>query len=114
MDAVVQVSYSTMKRFLRDRTLPDLFFFTDDYLGLGALDAFRDMGVSVPRDVRVVSFSNSRSGLSPYGNVARINFDPFSDGREIARCALEWLSTGVFGTYKGCCSYIQGASFPVF
>lgn len=114
LDAVVQVSYSTMKRFLRDRTLPDLFFFTDDYLGLGALDAFRDMGVSVPRDVRVVSFSNSRSGLSPYGNVARINFDPFSDGREIARCALEWLSTGVFGTYKGCCSYIQGASFPVF
>ena len=114
LDAIVRTAYSKMKKFLRDRTLPDLFFFTDDYLGLGALDAFRDMEVSVPRDVRVVSFSNSRSGLSPYGNVARINFDPFSDGREIARCALEWLSTGVFGTYKGCCSYIQGASFPVF
>ena len=114
MDAVVQVSYSTMKRFLRAKALPDLFFFTDDYIALGAFEALRDGGASVPRDVRVVSFSNSKSGLSPYGNVARINFDPFSDGREIARCALEWLSTGVFGTYKGYCSYIQGASFPVF
>ena len=114
LDAIVRTAYSKMKKFLRDRTLPDLFFFTDDYLGLGALDAFKDMEVSVPRDVRVVSFSNTRSGLYPYGNIAHIEFDPFADGREIARCALEWLSTGVFGTYKSCCSYIQGASFPVF
>lgn len=112
LDAIVCTAYSEMKRFLKVSGLPDLFFFTDDYLGLGAGEALRDAGVSVPRDVRVVSFSNSRSGLSPYGNVARINFDPFADGREIARCALEWFSTGEFGTYKGNCSYIHGASFP--
>ncbi len=113
LDAIVRAAYSKMKKFLRDRTLPDLFFFTDDYLGLGALDAFRDMGVSVPRDVRVVSLSNSRSGLYPYGNIARIEFDPFTDGREIARCVLEWFDKGVFGKYSGCCSYERGASFPL-
>ena len=37
----------------------------------------------------------------------------FLDGREIARCALQWFSTGEFGIYTGCCSYIQGASFPI-
>ena len=111
LDAVVQVSYSTMKRFLRAKALPDLFFFTDDYIALGAFEALRDGGVSAPRDVRVVSFSNSKSGLSPYGNVARINFDPFADGREIARCVMEWFGKGVFGTYSGCCSYVRGATF---
>ena len=39
LDAVVQVSYSTMKRFLRAKALPDLFFFTDDYIALGAFEA---------------------------------------------------------------------------
>ena len=113
LDAIVQGAYSTMKRFLQKKVLPDLFFFTDDYLALGAFEALRDVGVSVPRDVRVVSFSNSRSGLSPYGNVARINSDPFANGREIAKCILDWFATGDFGTYRGCYSYIRGASFPV-
>ena len=112
LDMIVCTAYSAMKRFLKGNVLPDLFFFTDDYLGLGANDALRDAGVSVPRDVRVVSFSNSRSGLSPYGNVARINSDPFANGREIARCVLEWFKTGKFGTYRGCYSYMRGASFP--
>ena len=35
----------------------------------------------------------------------------FADGREIARCALEWLRTGVFGRYAPCCSYRPGATF---
>ena len=113
LDMIVCTAYSAMKRFLKGNVLPDLFFFTDDYLGLGANDALRDAGVSVPRDVRVVSFSNSRSGLSPYGNVARINSDPFANGREIARCVLEWFKTGKFGTYRGCYSYMRGASFPI-
>ena len=113
LDTIVQGAYSTMKRFLQKKVLPDLFFFTDDYLALGAFEALRDVGVSVPRDVRVVSFSNSRSGLSPYGNVARINSDPFANGREIAKCILDWFATGDFGTYRGCYSYIRGASFPV-
>ena len=111
LDAIVQVSYSTMKRFLQKKALPDLFFFTDDYLALGAFEALRDAGVSVPRDVRVVSFSDSRSGLSPYGNVARINSDPFAHGRKIAQCILDWFATGEFGMYTGCYSYIRGPTF---
>lgn len=113
LDAIVRTAYSRMNRVLRDWALPDLFFFTDDYLALGAFKALRDAGVSVPRDVRVVSFANSKSGLSPYGDVAHIEFDPFADGREIARCVLEWFDKGSFGKYSGCCSYVRGATFPM-
>jgi len=112
LDAIVCAAYSRTKRFLHDKPLPDMFFFTDDYIGLGAFEAFRDAGVSVPRDVRVVTFANARSGLYPYGNVARIESDPFANGREIARCVLTWFDTGVFGTYSGRCSYVRGATFP--
>ena len=107
----MRTAYGAVKRRIASGPLPDVFLFTDDYLSLGAHEAMRDCGVSAPRDVRVVSFSNRRSGLMAFGGVAHVEFDPFADGREIARCALEWLRTGVFGRYAPCCSYRPGATF---
>ena len=113
LDAIVQNSYDRMAQFLAFHPMPDLFLFTDDFLALGAYEAFRLRDIRVPRSVRVVSFANSKSGIRPFGDTAHIAFDPFRDGREIARCALEWFRTGTFGTYTPCCSYHRGASFPV-
>ena len=111
LDEIVRTAYGAVKRRIASGPLPDVFLFTDDYLSLGADEAMRDCGVYAPRDVRVVSFSNRRSGLMAFGGVAHVEFDPFADGREIARCALEWLRTGVFGRYAPCCSYRPGATF---
>ena len=111
LDEIVRTAYGAVKRRIASGPLPDVFLFTDDYLSLGADEAMRDCGVSAPRDVRVVSFSNRRSGLMAFGGVAHVEFDPFADGHEIARCALEWLRTGVFGRYAPCCSYRPGATF---
>jgi len=112
LDDIVRAAYGAVKCRLASGPLPDVFFFTDDYLSIGADEAMRNCNVSAPRDVRVVSFSNRRSGLMAFGGVAHVEFDPFADGREIARCALEWLRTGVFGRYAPCCRYCPGATFP--
>ena len=112
LDELVGGAYTAMRRRLSAKPLPDLFLFTDDYLALGAREAMRDCGVTTPHDVRVVSFSNRKSGLMPFDGTAHIEFNPYADGREIARCALEWLRTGTFGTYVSCCAYRPGASFP--
>lgn len=112
LDDLVRTAYKVMKRRLETHSLPDLFFFTDDYLAIGAREAMRDCGVKTPHDVRVVSFANRKSGLMPFDGVAHVEFDPYNDGREIARCALEWLRSGTFGVYVPCCVYRPGATFP--
>ena len=112
LDELVAGAYAAMRRRLSVKPLPDVFLFTDDYLALGAREAMRDCGVNAPHDVRVVSFANRKSGLMPFDGVTHVEFDPYADGREIARCALEWLRTGTFGTYASCCAYRPGATFP--
>jgi len=111
LDELVASAYDAICSRLRRGALPDLFFFTDDYLALGAFDALRSNGVSVPRDVRVVSFSNHKSGLAALGETTRIEFDPYADGRRIAECTLAYFSAGVFGDYESCNRYCRGTTF---
>lgn len=112
LDELVGCAYAAMKKRIRGKPLPDVFFITDDYLAHGAMEAMRDCGVKNPRDVRVVSYANRKSGMRPFDDMPHIMFDPYADGREIARCALEWLRTGAFGTYKCCCEYRPGVAIP--
>lgn len=111
LDELVTSAFNAINRRLKRGPMPELFFFTDDYLALGAFEALRRNGVGVPRDVRVVSFANLKSGLSPFNDVARIEFDPYADGRRIAECAMAYLRTGTFGIYEPCSRYVPGVTF---
>ena len=44
--------------FSRRRTAPDALFCGNDQIARGAVDALREMGLSVPDDVAVVGFDN--------------------------------------------------------
>ena len=70
---------------------PDLIFFLDDYVALGALSAMIEKGVKMPDDVRVIACTNVGHAL-PFGNrFARIEFDLVRAGGEIGGFALERL-----------------------
>ena len=113
LDELVRDAYSVLSRRLDAGRLPDLILLTDDYLAEGAYGALRARSVSVPGHVRLVSFSNAKSGLAHRGDMAQFVFDPFRDGRTIAECALEWFRTGRLGDYACPAVYRRGASFPV-
>ena len=70
---------------------PDLIFFLDDYVALGALSAMIEKGVKMPDDVRVIACTNVGHAL-PFGSrFARIEFDLVRAGGEIGGFALERL-----------------------
>ena len=70
---------------------PDLIFFLDDYVALGALSAMIENGVKMPDDVRVIACTNVGHAL-PFGSrFARIEFDLVRAGGEIGGFALERL-----------------------
>ena len=71
--------------------LPDLIYFSDDYLCAGALVAFASKGVCVPRDVRVVTWANL--GIDPLfeKDLTRLEMDPERDAVKVASAVLAKL-----------------------
>lgn len=60
--------YAAAKEMLGGERLPDACFAANDIMALGVLDAFQEMGVHVPEQVRVVGFDNiEMAGWPGYG-----------------------------------------------
>ena len=111
LDDIAQAACAATERRLALGTLPDVFYVSDDYLAQGVCEAFRRRKIACPRDTRLVVYANRGSGLFPFGDLARIEFDPSRDGREIARCVLAWLETGTLGRYDNPHRFVSGRSF---
>ena len=111
LDDIAEAACAATERRIAHGTLPDVFYVSDDYLAQGVREAFRRRGIACPRDTRLVVYANRGSGLFPFGDLARIEFDPCRDGREIARCVLAWLETGTLGRYDNPHRFVNGRSF---
>ena len=59
----------------RMASLPDVFFFMDDYVADGALCALARAGVRIPQDVKVVTLYNNEVGLAYQADFARVEYD---------------------------------------
>lgn len=111
LDNVVKMAFRKMDRRIDSGAMPDMIFAADDYLSLGVISALKRRRIEPPRDVRLVVYANRGSGLFIGDEYARIELDPFADGREIARCIADCLDTGSFGRYDNPLVYHSGKSF---
>jgi DNA-binding LacI/PurR family transcriptional regulator len=95
--------------------LPDLVYFTDDYLASGALVSFARHGIRFPKDVRFVSLATK--GFEPvwWQDVTRIEWDWFKQGEVLAERAVELLERrGISIDCTISPEYIAGATFSHF
>jgi DNA-binding LacI/PurR family transcriptional regulator len=78
--------------------LPDLIYFSDDYVCAGALAAFADAGVRIPEDVRVVTWANRGNCPVHTKPLARMEMDPENDAKKVAAALVDCLEGrgGVF------------------
>lgn len=94
-------------------SLPDLIYFTDDYLAAGALVSFARHCIRFPEDMRLVSLATK--GFEPlwWQDVTRIEWDWFAQGEDLARRVVDLLNSRI-----ACVStaisprYITGETFP--
>ena len=97
-DEVAHDAYAIVDRwFRRDRPrLPDVVFFTDDYVAQGGLLALLRHGIRIPEDVAVVSFANK--GHLPIWDRAltRIEVDPAAHGVAVSQAVQKFLHDGQF------------------
>ena len=96
----------------RNFRLPDVVFFTDDYVAQGGLMALLRHGVRIPEDVRIVTWANRDLGPVFVKPFTRMEFDCVAVGETMARCVLEHLRTGTFpsGVTVGP-TYMRGETF---
>ena len=82
-----------LRRLAKGRTwLPDAFYFSDDYIGSGAIKALMAADVRIPEDVRVVIWSNCGNGPVFPLPVAYVRMNPYADGAKVAHLAKDALS----------------------
>lgn len=93
--------------------LPDVLYFTDDYLCYGAMTAMLTHGVRVPEDVQVAAVVNRGSVRAFRTSLSRVEYDFQAMSEVVSGALLEYLRTGVFpeGVSVGP-AWRVGGSFP--
>ena len=87
--------YDMVAGFFADKTHraqpPNAILFDDDYIAEGGIAALMESGLRIPKDVKVVTYSNN--GNEPVAGVtlARIDNDPVSYGDTVAEYVLKLL-----------------------
>ena len=78
--------------------LPELVFFDDDFLAMGALAAMLHAGVRIPEDVGFVALANrfGGSGMAFAVPITRMEVDSHADGRILSDAVLSYLGNGDF------------------
>ena len=76
--------------------LPDVLYFSDDFLCYGAMTAMLTHGIRVPEDVRVASIANKGHLRAYKTTLTRVEYDAEAMGDKAADVLLEYLRNGEF------------------
>lgn len=95
------------------RWLPDVLFFQDDYLAMGALTALQAAGVRIPEDVGVVTWANVNCGCGPVyvKPLTRMEINAAADGAHLTEIVLEGLRTGKYRPGEVAPVFVRGETF---
>ena len=95
------------------KDLPDLLFFSDDYVAFGGLVGLASCGIRIPGDLRVLTLSNV--GFEPVFPVplAQIRIDPRANGAAIAAKVLARMEGCSFSDPLPSPEFVAAASFPL-
>ena len=115
LEAIQRASAEAMQRRLKAGPLPDLLFFVDDYLTMGALPVLLENGIRIPEDVKIITFANCGFGPVFTKSFARIEVDMRKRGKAIADGLVTWFRTGAFPDISdmGGPVYVPGDTFPL-
>ncbi len=83
-----------MERFLRSKEpLPDMVYFSDDFLAQGGLTALLAQGIRIPEQVQVMTWANSGSGPVFPRPLTRVEMDPVRDGELFAELVVATIKS---------------------
>ena len=89
--SIRKAAYAAVERRLSAGPLPDLMYFSDDYVAKGGMLALARHGIVTPRDLKVVVFANRGSLPLWTVDLTRIENDPVAAGHRFGRAVVGYL-----------------------
>ncbi len=78
-----------VKKLMKLDVLPDAIFSASDFAALGAIQQLKEMGINVPKDVKVVGFSNEPFTKFMELPITTVDQSPMKMGKMAAKVFLE-------------------------
>ena len=111
-EGIERSAYNVFIAMPRSR-FPDVFLFWDDFVAQGALTAFLERGLKIPRDVNVVTLSNRGLGPVYSDALTRFECDAYETGEKVAAYVLALLAKGRMPSLPVIVPhYVFGRTFP--
>ena len=79
----------TVKKLLKMKNPPDAIFSSSDFSALGAIQEIKDQGLSIPKDISVVGFSNEPFTKFMELSITSVDQSPIEMGRIAAKVFLK-------------------------
>ncbi len=93
-DWEVEGGYRAAQNLLRESSRPTAIFAANDLMALGAVYAFEDAGLCVPRDVAVVGYDNREFTWIVRPNISTVVMPVYEMGRIAAEMLLQQIFDG--------------------
>jgi DNA-binding LacI/PurR family transcriptional regulator len=113
LGALRRKAYAAVKERLSSRVKrrPELVYFADDYIAAGGLLAIAELGLKIPRDIKVVALTNRGNEPASCRELTRIEHDPW-DQTHIVYAVRRYLKTRrPVGAVLDSPRYIRGETF---
>lgn len=96
VEGIMSASWHMFDSDFERSSLPDVYFFTDDYLTRAAVPALLKCGVCIPDDVKIVTWANV-GNRQPFGvPVVNMAMDPFDDAEKVYEAVVSYFESGIF------------------
>lgn len=91
-DSNEEMGYKAAKKLLALKTRPDAIFACTDLMAFGAIKAVKEAGLSVPGDISIIGFDNSRIARFTEPSLTTVESDTEKIGSEGAKLLMKLLS----------------------
>jgi DNA-binding LacI/PurR family transcriptional regulator len=82
-------AYERTKQLLNLEERPTALVVTDDVMAFGAMDAIKESGLRIPKDIEVMSFNNVPSAELTSPSLTSVDIDAFALGYESSKLIIE-------------------------
>jgi LacI family transcriptional regulator len=92
----IESGYQCMQQLMQLPEPPDAVFAVEDFTALGAIEALKDAGISIPQEVAIIGFANEAFGKYITPSLSTVDQQTIRMGEEAARLYFEYAEKGPF------------------
>lgn len=83
--------YTQMKKLLESNSAPDAVICADNTISIGVIRAIQEKGLSIPKDIGIISFDTNQVAELLYPTVSTVNVNLFELGYQSAKILFEHI-----------------------